>query len=58
MFFKIKKRKYTERKDIMNKIFGLGIAVVVTIAVLVIFREQVTSIATGLFNMFRTAVGL
>ncbi len=42
----------------MNKIFGLGIAVVVTIAVLVIFREQVTSIATGLFNMFKTAVGI
>lgn len=42
----------------MNKIFGLGIAVVVTIAVLVIFRDQVTSIATGLFNMFRAAVGL
>ncbi|SCY17916.1 hypothetical protein [Alkaliphilus peptidifermentans] len=42
----------------MNKIFGLGIAVVVTIAVLAIFRDQVTQIATGLFNMFRTAVGL
>ncbi|WP_278246905.1 hypothetical protein [Alkaliphilus transvaalensis] len=42
----------------MNKIFGLGIAVVVTIAVLAIFRDQITSIATGLFDMFKAAVGI
>ncbi|WP_279237177.1 hypothetical protein [Alkaliphilus pronyensis] len=42
----------------MNKIFGLGIAVVVTIAVLAIFSTEVQAIATGLFELFKDAVGI
>lgn len=40
----------------MNKLFGLAIAVVVTIALLTVFKEQTTDIVNSLFSRFSTAI--
>lgn len=40
----------------MNKIFGLAIAVVVTVALLTVFKEKTTDIVNALFDSFSSAV--
>lgn len=40
----------------MNKIFGLAIAVVVTVTLLAIFKEQTIVIVNGLFSKFSAAI--
>lgn len=40
----------------MNKLFGLAIAVVVTVALLTVFKEQTTNIVNSLFARFSLAI--
>lgn len=40
----------------MNKLFGLAIAVVVTIALIAVFKEQTTDIVESLFGSFSSAI--